>query len=187
MHIINKDTGNFKVLEHSIVVNQKNIHTFLAHYSIIYIASGTLHLTKKRSKRVIKEGELCLISPGIYTKSEFTHNHKHVVFILLFNRQTAQLLLELPKVYNDLNNLSNLKPRQNPDIYIIPPNKIYKSFFNSTRLYHKMKNDIKKEMIPIKFAELIYLLLDSPHKQAILSFLSDAAIHKEKEEPKINA
>ena len=50
-----------------------------------------------------------------------------------------------------------------------------------------MKNDIRKEMIPVKFTELIYLLLDSPHQQAILSFLSDAAIYSGREETRINA
>ena len=40
-----------------------------------------------------------------------------------------------------------------------------------------MKKEVKDEMIPIKFAELIYILLDSPHKQTVLSFLSEAAMN----------
>ena len=47
-------------------------------------------------------------------------------------------------------------------------------------LYRKLEKEVKNEMIPIKFAELIYILLEGPHKQTILSFLSDAAMHNKK-------
>ena len=33
---------------------------------------------------------------------------------------------------------------------------------------------LKKEMLPVKFTELIYLLLNSPHRDIVLSFLSEA-------------
>ncbi|WP_455638364.1 hypothetical protein [Parabacteroides sp.] len=187
MRIRYENTENFKIQQHSIAANQKHVRTFLAYHSIIYIVSGALHLTDNDIEQVIKEGELCLISPGTYANPELTNDQELIVFILLFNRQTAQFILKLPKVHNALNKQSRLKSWKNPDIYIIPPNKFYKSFFDSIELYHEMKNDIKKEMIPVKFTELIYLLLDSPHQQAILSFLSDAAIYSGREETRINA
>ncbi len=38
----------------------------------------------------------------------------------------------------------------------------------------EIEKKLKKEMLPVKFTELIYLLLNSPHRDIVLSFLSEA-------------
>lgn len=178
MRIFNGEVEHFKVLQHSTISNQENLHTFLTHYSIVYIVSGTLYLRNKDSELSIKEGELCLISPGVYFTSEFISNQMYSMFTLFFSQWTAQYILKLPGITDLLNKQCNLTSCQ--EIHIIPKEKIFRNFFDSIQLYHKLEKKVKDEMIPIKFAELIYILLEGPHKQTILSFLSEAATHNKK-------
>lgn len=175
MRIFNGEAENFKVLHHSMASNQENIRTFLTHHSIVYVASGTIHLMENESEFPIKEGELCLFSPGVYFSSELASNHKYSMFALFFNQWTAQCILRLPGITDILNEQYKLISCR--EVHIIPKEKIFSNFFDSIQLYYKLKKEVKDEMIPIKFAELIYILLDSPHKQTVLSFLSEAAMN----------
>ena len=59
-------------------------------------------------------------------------------------------------------------------VYIIPRQKVFRNFFNAVQLYHNLEKKLKEEMLPVKFTELIYLLLNSPHRDVVLSFLSEA-------------
>lgn len=178
MRIFNGEAENFRVLRHSTASNQENIHTFLTHHSIVYVVSGTLHLIENESPMSIKEGELCLFSPGVYFSSELISDQKYSMFTLFFNQWTAQCILKLPGVIDILN-----EPYKLDDcgiVHIVPKNNILRNFFESIQLYHKLEKDVKEEIIPVKFAELIYILLNSPHRQTILSFLSEAAVYNKK-------
>lgn len=175
MRIFNGEVENFKVLQHSTASDQENIRTFLTHHSIVYVASGSIYLMDNDSELLIREGELCLFSPGVYFSSELTCNNKYSMFALFFNQWTAQCILRLPGITDILNEQCKLTSCR--EIHIIPKEKIFHNFFDSIQIYHKLKKEVKDEMIPIKFAELIYILLDGPHKQTVLSFLSEAAMN----------
>lgn len=169
---------NFKLSHHSASATQENKSTFLTQHLIVYIASGTLRLVNNDSVLSVEEGEMCLISPGSYVSSEFTNNNVFSRFTLFFNQWTAQCILKLPGITDALN--EQCQPTARQGVHILPKKNIFKLFFDSIRLYHKLEKKVKDEMLPIKFAELIYILLDSPHKPAILSFLSEAAMHSAK-------
>ena len=144
--------------------SQENTRNFLRDYSIVYAVSGTLCLKSNGSEQLLKEGELALISPGVHASSSFA---------FFLNRQTAQCVLKLPEVFNALNLQRPAVPRQK--VYIIPRQKVFRNFFNAVQLYHNLEKKLKAEMLPVKFTELIYLLLNSPHRDVVLSFLSEAA------------
>ena len=178
MRIFNGEVENFKVLQHSARSNRENIRTFLTHHSIVYVVSGTLHLMNNGSELSVQEGEMCLIAPGAYFSSELIGNQNYSMLGLFFNQWTAQYILKLPGITGILNEQQKLASCQ--EVHIIPKEKVFRSFFDSIHLYRKLEKEVKNEMIPIKFAELIYILLEGPHKQTILSFLSDAAMHNKK-------
>ena len=179
MRIFNGEVENFRVLQESTSSSRENVHTFLTHHSIVYIASGTLRLASRNSEQIIHEGELCLLSPGIYSSSEFISDRKYSAFILFFNHRTAQCILKYPEVIDKLNKRPKLPFMQN--VHVIPNQKIFRGFFESIHLYQQLEKKLKDEILPIKFVELIYLLLDSPHEETVLSFLSEAAVYHEKD------
>ena len=125
--------------------SQENTRNFLTDYSIVYTVSGTLCLKNSDSEQIIEEGELALIPPGTYAFSESANDQNHSGFTFFFDQWTAQCILKLPEV------------------------------INAVPLYHNLEKKLKKEMLPVKFTELIYLLLNSPHRDVVLSFLSKAA------------
>ena len=66
-------------------------------------------------------------------------------------------------------------PTKREAIKIIPHNREIEKLFSSLEEYSKSKSPFMCELIRLKFTELVYLLLDSPYRQLIASFLLDAA------------
>lgn len=153
--------------------SQENTRNFLTDYSIVYAVSGTLCLKNSDSEQIIEEGELALIPPGAYAFSESVHDQNHSGFTFFFNQWTAQCILKLPKVISALS--LHQPPVTRQKVYIIPRQKVFRNFFNAVQLYHNLEKKLKEEMLPVKFTELIYLLLNSLHRDIVLSFLSEAA------------
>ena len=152
--------------------SQENTRNFLTDYSIVYAVSGTLCLKNSDSEQIIEEGELALIPPGTYAFSESANDQNHSGFTFFFDQWTAQCILKLPEVISALSLYQPPVSRQK--VYIIPRQKVFRNFFNAVQLYHNLEKKLKKEMLPVKFTELIYLLLNSPHRDVVLSFLSEA-------------
>ena len=119
-----------------------------------------------------EEGELALIPPGAYVFSKSSNDQNHSGFTFFFNQWTAQCILKLPEVISALSLYQPPVTRQK--VYIIPRQKVFRNFFNTVQLYHNLEKKLKEEMLPVKFTELIYLLLNSPHRDVVLSFLSEA-------------
>lgn len=170
------DTGIFKILRYNQCTEPNNMYAGLPYHAIIHMTSGTICFLNNDSKQTIRQGETCLISPGSYPLLESINSKKYSCLVLFFYRQTAQYMLRLPGVINYLKNNKKIIAWQN--IYIIPPLNMLDNFFRTLDTYYELDNQIKEKIIPLKFAELIYLLQESPHRTKVLSFLKDASVKK---------
>lgn len=71
--------------------------------------------------------------------------------------------------------MSDVVPMKKEAVKIIPHNPDVERIFSTIATYSKGASNFTCELLKLKFAELIYLLLDSPYQKLILSFLLDAA------------
>lgn len=153
--------------------SQENTRNFLTDYSIVYAVSGTLCLKNSDSEQIIEEGELALIPPGIIRFFRIKPRSESFRIYLLLRPMDSTVHSQTPGSDSALSLYQPPVTRQK--VYIIPRQKVFRNFFNAVQLYHNLEKKLKEEMLPVKFTELIYLLLNSPHRDVVLSFLSEAA------------
>ena len=169
------ENKNIRLLQYVNSTTQENFDAFLTHHALVYILSGVKQIKVGSNQFDIRPRELFLIPRGEYVMSEYiTGEHGFRSLMLFFSKRVAQGLAEqlsgcLPE------RISERMPTKREAIKIIPHNREIEKLFSSLEEYSKSKSPFMCELIRLKFTELVYLLLDSPYRQLIASFLLDAA------------
>lgn len=163
---------NVRLLQYTNVTTQENFDVFLTHNALVYILSGIKQIKVAHAGYEIHPGELFLIPRGEYVMSEYLAGENGFRSVMLFfTRKAAQEILE--QIGEDLHVPG--RGRNNNAVKIISPDKNIEKLYLSLEAYSKGDSPYMCELVKLKFAELIYLLLDSPYRQLILTFLIDAA------------
>lgn len=164
---------NVRLLQYANASTTENFDAFLTHHAFVFILSGVKQINIAQSKFRINAGELFLIPKGEYVMSEYiAGEHGFQSMMLFFNQKVARYVVEqlnetVPEVLTE--------EKKKEAIKIIPHNPEIKLLFRSLVSYSKENSPFLCEMVRLKFMELIYLLLDGPYRQTIISFLLDAA------------
>ncbi|WP_044271004.1 helix-turn-helix domain-containing protein [Bacteroides timonensis] len=161
------------LLQYTNVYGTENFDTFLTQHALVYILSGVKQINVSHSDFRINAGELFLIPKGEYVMSEYIAGEQGFrSMMLFFNQKVARYVVEqLNETIPDA--LAETKKKE--AIKIIPNSPAIQSLFSSLVGYSEEHNPFLSEMVRLKFMELIYLLLDSPYRKIIISFLLDAA------------
>lgn len=164
---------NVRLLQYANASTTENFDAFLTHHALVFILSGVKQVNVSHSKFRINAGELFLIPRGEYVMSEYiAGEHGFQSMMLFFNQKVARYVVEqLNETVPEA--LAEVKKKE--AIKIIPHNPDIQLLFRSLVSYSKENSPFLCEMVRLKFMELIYLLLDGPYRQTIISFLLDAA------------
>ncbi|MCC8171860.1 MAG: helix-turn-helix transcriptional regulator [Parabacteroides sp.] len=165
--------NNVCMLQYTNASNTENFDAFLTRHALVYILAGVKQINVSRSGFRINAGELFLIPKGEYVMSEYIAGKQGFrSMMLFFNQKVARYLVEqLNETIPDA--LTETKKKK--AVKIIPGNSAIQRLFSSLESYSEEHNPFLGEIIRLKFIELIYLLLDSPYRKIIISFLLDAA------------
>lgn len=168
-----RQDNNVRLLQYTNSSTTENFDAFLTHHALIYILSGTKQIKVSQRAFNINPGELILIPRGEYVMSEYITGEQNFQSIMLFfNQKVARYVVD------------ELKGRINSDykevfkkeaIKIIPKSRNINELYHSLITYSKENSPFIPDIISLKFMELIYLLLDTPYQNVIMSFLLDAA------------
>ena len=163
---------NVRLMQYTSVTTTENFDVFLTHNALVYILSGIKQIRVAQSGFQINPGELFLIPRGEYVMSEYlTGDNGFRSVMLFFTKKAAQEILG----QIDTGTLTTERVKDNNAVKIISPNQDIEKLFLSLEAYSKRDNPYMCELVRLKFAELIYLLLDSPYRQHIITFLMDAS------------
>lgn len=161
-----------RLLQYTSLTTTENFDVFLTHNALVYILSGIKQIRVAQAGFQINPGELFLIPRGEYVMSEYlTGENGFRSVMLFFTKKAAQDILE--QIDNDL--LTTERTKNNNAVKIIASNPNIERLFLSLEAYSKGDSPYMCELIRLKFSELIYLLLDSPYRQLIITFLVDAS------------
>lgn len=169
------ENTNLRLLQYVNSTTQENYDAFLTHFAMVYILSGVKQIKVAQNKFQIQPGELFLIPRGEYVMSEYIMGEKGFQSLMLFfSKKVAQDLIEQISGYFS-KHIKDVTSMKKEAIKIIPHNTDIETIFSSIAAYSNGESPFICELLKLKFTELIYLLLDSPHQRLILSFLLDAA------------
>lgn len=165
---------NVRLLQYVNTTTQENFDAFLTHHALVYILSGVKQIKVAQNKFDIHSGELFLIPRGEYVMSEYIAGESGFRSLMLFfSKKTAQEMLEQISRATGGKLLETEKIKKEA-VKIIPRNREIEKLFASLEAYSQGENPFMCELIRLKFAELIYLLMDTPYQKLIFSFLLDA-------------
>ncbi|WP_455592802.1 helix-turn-helix domain-containing protein [Bacteroides sp.] len=165
---------NVRLLQYVNTTTQENFDAFLTHHALVYILSGVKQIKVAQNKFDIHPGELFLIPRGEYVMSEYIAGENGFRSLMLFfSKKTAQEMLEQINRATGGKWLETEKIKKEA-VKIIPRNREVERLFASLEAYSQSENPFMCELIRLKFAELIYLLMDTPYQKLIFSFLLDA-------------
>lgn len=163
---------NVRLLQYTSATTTENFDVFLTHNALVYILSGIKQVRVAQSGFQINPGELFLIPRGEYVMSQYlTGENGFRSVMLFFTKKAAQDILE--QIGDSM--LTVERTKNNSAVKIISPNANIERLFLSLEAYSKGANPYMCELVRLKFAELIYLLLDGPYRQFIVTFLVDAS------------
>lgn len=167
---------DIRLLQYTRADTQENFDAFLTHHALVYILSGVKKINVAQSVYKIQPGELFLIPKGEYVMSEYIMGEEGFKSLMLFfdNKAAQDIIARLEK-YILLEELGSGNMEKKEAIRIIPQSPEVRRLFLAIVSYSEENSPFLYELIRIKFMELIYLLLDSPYKKLIISFLRDAA------------
>lgn len=180
-----KEGKNVHLLQYTNASTQENFDAFLTHNALVYILCGLKQIKVAHSDYHISSGELFLIPQGEYVMSEYIAGEQGFrSMMLFFDKKTAQYLLEQLHGYIP-DHFSVAKNASKEVVKIIPHNPKIEALFYSLESYSQNSSPFVCEIIRLKFLELIFLLMDSPYRNVILSFLMDAARSENPDLPSI--
>ena len=161
-----------RLLQYTSLTAAENFDVFLTHNALVYILSGIKQIRVAQSDFQINPGELFLIPRGEYVMSEYlTGENGFRSIMLFFTKKAAQDILG----QIDSSMLTVEHSKNNSAVKIMSPNQNIEKLFLSLEAYSKGDSPYMCELVRLKFSELIYLLLDSPYRQLIITFLIDAS------------
>lgn len=169
------ENKNIRLLQYINATTRENFDAFLTHHALVYILSGVKQIKVAQNRFDIHPGELFLIPKGEYVMSEYiTGKEGFRSLMLFFSKRTAQKLVEqigecLPELPGENEQIKKKA------IKIIPPTRDIEKLFAALEAYSQGDSPFTYELIRLKFTELIYLLMDSPYRALILTFLLDAS------------
>lgn len=171
-----RQSNNVCLLQYTNANNTENVDAFLTQHALVYILAGVKQINVSHSGFRINAGELFLIPKGEYVMSEYIAGEQGFrSMMLFFNQKVARYIVEqLNETIPDA--LTEIKKKE--AIKIISNNSAIQSIFSSLVSYNEEHSPFLSEIVRLKFMELIYLLLNSPYRKIIISFLLDAARHE---------
>lgn len=171
--------GSFDLLQYVQATTHENFDSFLTTSAIVFVLSGVKNIRTDHSEQQIQAGELFMIPRGEYVMSEYVSGVEGFQSLMLFfDDKVARSILD--SLAEHIVNLSGeCLPSIEGIVRIKPENPNVAALFHTILSYSSHQNSYQYKLLSLKFTELIYLLLDGPHKNRVLRFLLDA-LDKEK-------
>ncbi len=128
-----------------------------------YVISGKKDWTSLQQKITIKEGQAVYIRKGVYnTKQYFEVDYCVMLFFITddFIRRFMNEFSDIKSIYTD----------SHPQIFEVDVNETLTSLFSTVFNYFKLGGEIPKDLVELKFKELLYNIVLNPKNSSLTSF-----------------
>lgn len=171
-----------RLLQYVQTADQESFDAFLTHHALVFVMAGVKQIRIGSEQYRIGPGELFLIPRGEYVMSEYiARNRGFRSLMLFFSRQLARETLSSLHLAETVPGRERSGEAAAADVLsaaavqVIPGTDEIARVFAALDAYGLRESEYREELVRLKFRELVILLLDSPWRSRILSFLRDAA------------
>ncbi|NVK52860.1 MAG: helix-turn-helix transcriptional regulator [Flavobacteriaceae bacterium] len=162
----NKLVGDdFLFVEYKCPLNIEDFKVWSDTPFLSYVISGRKDWTAIEGTYQLKEGDAVFLNKGIYnTKQYFEEEYCTLLFFL-----TEDFIRKFMKTYKETIKVQKLNENEN-QIYALDVQDSLKSLFMSVFNYMKQINEIPRELVEIKFNELLYNIILNPKNRNLTNF-----------------
>jgi AraC-like DNA-binding protein len=169
-----RNSADIYLLKYTSSTTRANFETFLTEYAIVYILSGKKEISISDTVYHVGKGELFLLPKGEYIMSEYTTDDESFRSIILyFNSKISQKALSEIEISN-ISLSFQKKNSTERTIHTIPVTTDIENVFQTLMSYIEKDVFFKKELVQLKFMELLFLLLNGEFSGKIMQFLVSA-------------
>ncbi len=166
--------NNFLLVEYKCPLEVENFKLWTDTPFITYVISGQKDWTSLNKTYTIKKGEALFINKGVYnTKQYFEVDYCVMLFFI-----TDDFISRFVKKHKELLHSKNSETTCN-QIFEIHVGESLNSLFLSVFNYLNQGNNIPKDLVEIKFNELLFNITLNPENNELVSFFK-SLIHKQK-------
>ena len=163
----NKLIGDdYLFVEYKCPINAEQFKLVTNQHFISYVVSGKKDWTSLHQKHTTKDGEAVFIRKGIYNTKQYFEVDYCVILFFITDEFIRKFMIE--------NQFSkNISTEEPPQMFPIEVNDSLTSLFMSVFNYFKQGGEIPRQLIELKFKELLYnIILNQKNKQLTSYFNS---------------
>lgn len=128
-----------------------------------YVISGKKDWTSLQQKITTQEGQAVYIRKGVYNTKQYFEVDYCVMLFFITDDFIRRFMNEFSRVKSD--SLQN-----HPQIFEVDVNETLTSLFTTVFNYFKLGGDLPKDLIELKFKELLYTIVLNPKNNRLTSF-----------------
>jgi AraC-like DNA-binding protein len=164
----NKLVGNdFIFVEYKCPLNIEEYQLWIENHLITYVISGKKDwITSKKTHHLIA-GDSLFVRKGVYTTRQYLESDYCVMLFFINDKFIKRFITENPSFKRELNH----KIEHN-QIFDITTNNVFRTLIESIFHYLKQGDEIPKELVEIKFKELLFNIVLNSSNKDLLSFFN---------------
>lgn len=165
----NKLVGNdFLFVEYKCPLDIEEYQLWIENHLITYVISGKKDwITSKKIHKLIA-GDTLFVRKGVYTTRQYLESDYCVMLFFINDKFIKRFITENPSFKRELKH-----KKAHNQIFDITTNEVFKTLIESIFHYLKQGEEIPKELVEIKFKELLFnIVLNSNNKELLLFFNS---------------
>ena len=165
----NKLVGNdFLFVEYKCPINIEEYQLWIENHLITYVISGKKDwITSKKTHKLIA-GDTLFVRKGVYTTKQYLESEYCVMLFFINDNFIKRFISENPTFKREFNN-----QKEYNQIFDITTNDVFKTLIESIFQYLNQEVEMPKELVEIKFKELLFnIVLNSNNKELLFFFNS---------------
>lgn len=164
----NKLVGNdFLFVEYKCPLNIEEYQLWVESHLITYVISGKKDWITSNKTYALSPGDSLFVRKGVYTTRQYLESDYCVMLFFINDKFIKRFITENPSLKRQLNH----KIEHN-QIFDITTNDVFRIIIESIFHYLKQGEEIPKELVEIKFKELLFNIVLNSNNNEILSFFN---------------
>lgn len=165
----NKLVGDdFLFVEYKCPLNIEEYQLWIENHLITYVISGKKDWITANKTYKLTKGDTLFIRKGVYTTRQYLESEYCVMLFFINDKFIKKFISENPTFKREFNH-----KKEHHQIFDISTNDVFKTLIESIFHYLQQGDEIPKELVEIKFKELLFnIVLNSNNAEVLLFFNS---------------
>ncbi|MFH4968592.1 AraC family transcriptional regulator [Gaetbulibacter sp. M240] len=164
----NKLVGNdFLFVEYKCPLNIEEFQLWVENHLITYVISGKKDWITSKKTHKLSAGDTLFVRKGVYTTKQYLESDYCVMLFFINDNFINRFIAANPTFKREFNHKN-----EHNQIFEISTNDVFKTLIKSIFQYLNQKEEMPKELVEIKFKELLFNIALNPNNKDLLFFFN---------------